>query len=90
MEKKTFFSQNFKILIFQELDEDHDGFITVCDIERELELQRNSISLKSLKDFQNDREEADNDNENDNGDNDNNTDTDPLLSPSSSSSKKDE
>ncbi|CAI2347002.1 unnamed protein product [Caenorhabditis sp. 36 PRJEB53466] len=64
---------------FKELDEDRDGFITVRDIERELEVQHDSIRLKSLKDFSYALEE---DYEN--------ADEDPLLAPSSScSSKKD-
>ncbi|KAF1767004.1 hypothetical protein GCK72_006962 [Caenorhabditis remanei] len=69
---------------FKELDEDRDGFITVRDIEREIELQHNeSICLKSLKEFTS--EILDNDDDDEEEDQD----TNPLLSPSTSGSKKD-
>ncbi|CCD73655.1 EF-hand domain-containing protein [Caenorhabditis elegans] len=68
---------------FKELDTDRDGFITVRDIERELEIQKNeAICLKSLKDFSFEdlKNEEDDDDEDD-------QDTNPLLSESSSFKK---
>ncbi|EFO88905.1 hypothetical protein CRE_06566 [Caenorhabditis remanei] len=70
---------------FKELDEDRDGFITVRDIEREIELQHNeSICLKSLKEFTSEILDDDDDD-----DEEEDQDTNPLLSPSTSGSKKD-
>ncbi|UMM20027.1 hypothetical protein L5515_015403 [Caenorhabditis briggsae] len=63
---------------FKELDEDRDGYITVRDIEREIEIQQNeAICLKSLKNFTIKEEEDDED-----------VDINPLLSPSTSGGSK--